>query len=296
MLTPAETIKALNDIIEHPKKGWLAQNRKERLKASLFLTIGKALIRRVLFMLVKLHLFPATIRAKTFFGVQVYAPIWGALPLVEKGFHGGEDLKLAKFIVDTLKPGDVFVDGGANYGYYSLLANALGAKVYAFEPTNKIFNLLAKNAEGKNIIASHVALWNSTGRMRFYDFGEENNVANTLISDPNKIIRRKGYKETSYLVQTVILDDIPSADFIKLDCEGAEYEILSVAQKTLRHKPILAVELLDISRNSGVEDKIINLLTQNGYKGYYITDGFELEPLEEKGEADMVNAIFLPRE
>jgi FkbM family methyltransferase len=248
-------------------------------------------------LLVRLHLAPIAIKAKTFYGETAYAPIWGALPLIEKGFYPGEDLKLTKYIADTLKPGQVFIDGGANYGWYSLLANALGAKVYSFEPTNKVFKLLAKNAEGKNITATHAALWSSVGEMQFNDFGDENNVANTLVDDAKRISRVDEYKNQTktYMVPTATLDSIPKADFIKLDCEGVEYEILSAVKHALDHKPILAVEILDISRKNGMGKKVVDLLAEKGYDGHYITDDFKLAPLSEKGEAAMVNAIFLPR-
>lgn len=294
MSTPAETVKAFNDIFEHPRKGWLTKNRKERLKATPVSTLAKALLRRIIFFLVKLRLFPTVIPAKTLCGT-VYAPIWGALPLIEKGFNGTEieDVKLTKFIVDTLKPGQIFVDGGAYYGWYSILADALGAKVYSFEPTNKIFEILSKNAKGKNITPYRAALWSSRGEMEFHDFGSENNVSNTL--NPARSIPEKSkLRNTIYKVKTISLDDIPRADFIKLDCEGVEYEILSAAKKALEHKPILAVEFLDITRKSGEAEKTVNLLKNKGYRGYYVSDDFKLAPLEEKEEAPMVNAIFLP--
>lgn len=295
LLTPAETVAALNNIIQHPKRGWMAADRKGRLKEAPFSTLGKAFIRRVVFLLAKLHLFPKVIRVKTFWGEKVYASVWSGLALVSPGFHTGEDLKLTKFIVDTLKPGDVFVDGGASYGWYALVANALGAKAYAFEPTNKMYQILAKNAEGRNITAYHAALWSSKGIKNFNDFGDEKYATNTLI--PERIVRVEEYKtnKKSYTVQTLTLDDIPKADFIKLDCEGVEYEILSGAKTALDHKPILAVEILEISRENGMGDKVVNFLAQKGYRGYYITNDFKLAPLAEKGEADMVNAIFLPR-
>ena len=152
--TPAEVREKFNFIIEHPKAGWLAGSRRERLRVAPVSTLAKAFVRRVIFLLVRLHLFPTVIQAKTFLGTA-YAPVWGALPLIETGFNGGEgeDIKLTKFIIDTVKPGDIFIDGGANYGWYSLLANALGAKVLAIEPTKKTFEVLLKNAEGKDITA-----------------------------------------------------------------------------------------------------------------------------------------------
>jgi len=295
IMTPAEVVNKFNYIIGHFKKEWLAETRKERLKVAPFSTLSKAVIRRVWFLLAKLHFVPSVIRVKTFFGDRVYASVWSGLTLVGPGFHTGEDLKLTKFIVDTLKPGDVFVDGGASYGWYALVANALGAKAYAFEPTNKMYQILAKNAEGRNITAYHAALWSSAGQMEFNDFGDERYAGNALYADPERLRWAGKGKKSKYPVRTLTLDDIPRADFIKLDCEEVEYEILTGAKKALEHKPILAVEILDTSRKNGMGDKVVNFLAQKGYKGFYITNDFKLAPLEEKGEAPMINAIFLPK-
>ena len=295
--TPTEVRRKFNFIIEHPKAGWLAGSRRERLRVAPVSTLAKAFVRRAIFLLVRLHLFPTVIRAKTFLGT-VYAPVWGALPLIETGFNGGEgeDTKLTKFIIDTVKPGDIFIDGGANYGWYSLLANALGSKVLAIEPTKKTFEVLSKNAEGKNIAAYQAALWSSVGEMEFHDLGFEKNVSNTLDPTKNMSEEEQKRKTTTYKVRTLGLDDLPVADFIKLDCEGVEYEILSTAKRALESKPILAVELLDVARKSGVAERTVELLKGKGYVGYYIDENFRLAPLKNKGEAPVVNAIFLPAE
>src|SRR3989344_758414 len=102
-MNPTEVIKALDHITEHSKSVWLAENREGRLKAAPLSTIVKEAINRMLHVALKLGLAPSVIRAKTFYGTEVYAPIWSALPLKAKGFYSGEDLKLTKFIADTLK-------------------------------------------------------------------------------------------------------------------------------------------------------------------------------------------------
>ena len=82
--------------------------------------------------------------------------------------------------------------------------------------------------------------------------------------------------------------------FIKLDCEGVEYEIISGSRNILKHKPILAVELLRYSEKSGVRSQIVELLKEYSYKAYYIRDDFHLTPLNQKADIDIINAIFLP--
>jgi FkbM family methyltransferase len=55
---------------------------------------------------------------------------------------------LTCWILEQLAPGDVFIDVGANIGYYSLLASKLVGEfglVVAIEPSPTIFNSLKNN-------------------------------------------------------------------------------------------------------------------------------------------------------
>ncbi len=289
-MTPAEVKQALHAILARSKEVWLAEDREERVKAEPVSTRVKDLINRFLRQLVRWHLFPSIMRAKTFYGTTVYVPMASALPLKAKGFYSGEDLKLTSFIADIIKPGDVFIDGGANYGWYSLFAEALGAEVHSFEPTPKVFKVLEKNSRGKNITPYQAALWRSDGDMTFHDLGDGYDVINTLL-DP----RRFGWKGSinQYGVKTMTLDDLPRADFIKLDCEGAEYEILAGAKKALNHGPVLVVELAASERETGEWGNLVDLLAKKGYKGYFIDHDLRLRPLaEEGGKAPVINGVF----
>ena len=53
--TPTEVRRKFNFIIEHPKAGWLAGSRRERLRAAPVSTLAKAVVRRIIFLLVKLR-------------------------------------------------------------------------------------------------------------------------------------------------------------------------------------------------------------------------------------------------
>jgi predicted RNA methylase len=52
------------------------------------------------------------------------------------------------FVVDTLGPGDIFIDVGANIGYYSILASKLigvNGRVFAVEPIPSTAGVLRFN-------------------------------------------------------------------------------------------------------------------------------------------------------
>ena len=54
MLNPAETVQRFNEIIAHPKRGWLAADREGRLKEAPVTTIIKGLVRHTIFFLAKI--------------------------------------------------------------------------------------------------------------------------------------------------------------------------------------------------------------------------------------------------
>lgn len=76
----------------------------------------------------------------------------------------GFELQERKFLNAFLRPGDIFVDIGANIGLFSLIAARCVGKnghVYAFEPTAKIYQRLIENVNlnhFKNISYFQLAL------------------------------------------------------------------------------------------------------------------------------------------
>ena len=69
----------------------------------------------------------------------------------------------------VVKPGDTFVDVGANAGYYTIIGSRLvgeKGKVYAFEPEPAMFALLEKNVRLNgltNVVLERKALSNKQG-------------------------------------------------------------------------------------------------------------------------------------
>lgn len=129
---------------------------------------------------------------------------------------------------DGIEPKVIF-DVGANIGVISaLLANLYpDAKIFAFEPEEQNFEILLKNTcEYPNITAKNVALGSSTGGRTLYESDDVNNFGgfsfHPMGSDLMKPLP---------VMQSSVEDEINAAggavDLLKLDTEGAEFEILS---------------------------------------------------------------------
>ncbi|MEK7263732.1 MAG: FkbM family methyltransferase [Bacteroidota bacterium] len=161
----------------------------------------------------------------------------GKLFLVHTRYEQAE----TDLIKSILKPGNTFVDVGANIGYYSLLASqCVGekGKVYSFEPAPNNFSLLQKNIAAnklQNIIATQKAIAEKQGILRL--FMDEHLSGGHQIFD-------SGLKSHSVDVETISLDEffLPKnvkIDLLKIDIEGAEMFALEGVKKTIASNPTM---------------------------------------------------------
>lgn len=131
----------------------------------------------------------------------------------------------------NIQPGEIFFDVGATFGSWTLPALAVGAKVWAFEPHPLFLPLLEDN-----IVVNGFGFWNTVPKMvwskshsweKFYPYAMSAKKNSGLRSD-----------KAVFLVETITLDDITiqssPVNWIKIDVEGAEVEVLKGAQETLK--------------------------------------------------------------
>lgn len=135
----------------------------------------------------------------------------------------------------TLTKNMTVVDVGANQGFYSLYAASKGATVYAFEPCKENFNVLKWNVD-KNGLRDQVEIFNTAvagkeGRVAlFVGLDSAGGILSGTVSICNADRGGKGVQTRS--VESVTLGSllhnlhIQRCDFLKMDCEGGEYEIL----------------------------------------------------------------------
>ena len=137
------------------------------------------------------------------------------------------------------------VDIGANIGYYTILSAKLVGKsgtVYAFEPEDRNFEDLMENIEFnelKNVIAVQKAISNSDGIATLYTSKYE--------SGEHSLVKGRVKDGLGTVdVETVRLDDVVKGDidFLKMDVEGNEPNVLKGAERTLKGPNIkLVVEV-----------------------------------------------------
>lgn len=167
----------------------------------------------------------------------VGAGMTGATGNIYCGLHEFEDMG---FVLHALRPGDCFVDVGANVGAYSVLAaGACGASVVACEPVPAAYGHLTDNLRlndlGSRVVARNVAVGASVGTVRFTD----------SLDTVNHVLSEVESRETGGVTVPVdTLDNLLqglSPKVMKIDVEGYEAEVIKGGRRTFHDPGLLAV-------------------------------------------------------
>jgi len=155
-----------------------------------------------------------------------------------------------KFYIDYLRDGMTVFDVGANVGEITLLLSrfvGLNGAVHAFEASSSVFDRLRQICElaGRtNITLNHAAVADTAGMLRLHVYGREYSGWNTLAARP--------LADYGIDVKPVGIEDVPSVtideycrereighiDLLKIDVEGAEYQVLLGARRMLEQRNI----------------------------------------------------------
>ena len=128
--------------------------------------------------------------------------------------------------------GAVVIDGGAYDGATGAIFTEMGYKVYGFEMDKVNFSYAKKVAAKKNFVIENLGLGAYKHEVSYTPAGSATRI-NSNGSELAQITTVDAY---------VRENNLPSVDFIKLDTEGAELEILKGAKTSIaRFKPILAI-------------------------------------------------------
>jgi FkbM family methyltransferase len=186
--------------------------------------------------------------------------------------YGLYEPEVTNFLIHTLKPGDTFIDIGANLGYFTVLASSLvgqNGRVISFEPLRTTFEYCKSNIELnqlKNADLYKYALWdkNQIKEFNFSDFdGGDSHAVSTENVYNNTSIKEK--------VECIKMDQLNlRPNTIKMDIEGSEPFALSGMYKTLeefRPTIVLEVNRFCLKNYFGLDSEDIwNILSGLNYK------------------------------
>jgi FkbM family methyltransferase len=186
--------------------------------------------------------------------------------------------QVSRVLVERLRPGMVFFDVGAQYGFHALVAAELvgpGGTVVAFEPSRASFRLLSTNVAATNgVIVENLAVGSTTGNVVFHDFGLRNSALNTVHPTARVPLReRRRLRADAYSVASTTLDEYVERtglvpDVVKIDVEGAELAVLKGMTEVLRRgAPLLSIETGDYPEMDSPETAAsIDYLERLGYE------------------------------
>lgn len=158
------------------------------------------------------------------------------------------------------------IDIGAHKGFFVLYARVLNSLVpiYAYEPEEVNFSELKKHLlmnRVENVFAKNVAVAGKEGEVSLNISADSHNHSLVEISD---IV---GEKKVQAVTLAKILEKMERCDLVKMDCEGAEFQILETAPKSVFEK--VAVFFLEYHEFS--ED-----MKAAGLKALFIKNGFKV--------------------
>lgn len=153
--------------------------------------------------------------------------------------------------LQSMRPGDVLWDVGANVGVYTVLAAQLGLSVYAFEPEAENFALLNRNiALNKSdavayplALADHPAL--DTLRLSRVAPGAALHCFGTNIDFRGQEFKPAFQQGSMAVTLDQLLEWLPAPNALKVDVDGLEARIVRGGRDVLAH-PSLRTVLLEL--------------------------------------------------
>ena len=154
-------------------------------------------------------------------------------------------------------------DLGAHIGTFTLTAIkkiTKNSKILTVEASSENYKLLIENTKNyENIINLNNFLGNENETYKFIKGSENNSGGGSLVKSTDK-------KNITYSIDTLV-NKFFKPDYIKIDVEGLEGQIIENSNFIKKHMPILYVEINDraLIKNGSSSKELLQLLKNYGY-------------------------------
>ncbi len=160
-----------------------------------------------------------------------------------------------------VEPGDV-VDIGANIGFFSFFSITKGAaQVHSFEPDPKLSNFIQTNFGDLPIHVHNLAVWSEKKDLKL-------NIHESSVL--NSVSVSFDHTDESVFCQGVVLEEWAKEnevkiDFLKIDCEGGEWEIFpNMSSEFLKSIPKIVLEY-----HIHPPDQLLLIFSENGFQTHH---------------------------
>jgi FkbM family methyltransferase len=201
-------------------------------------------------------------------------------------YFGVWEPHLTRFIQDRLLPGDVFVDVGANIGYYTLWASKLTGstgRVVAIEASARIYHTLLEHLalnHADNVRPVHCAVSDVEGVLPVFTGPGYNSGRTTTVPKEDQPTS-EGEVRAAPLPSLLSADEMARARIVKVDVEGAEWAVaqgmrplLSACREDLEIVIEVSPDRLAEQGHSVAE--IFELFLNHGFRAYRIENDYEM--------------------
>lgn len=205
-------------------------------------------------------------------------------------YFGRWEPNLSRWIERSLKPGDTFVDVGANIGYFTLLASRCvgeSGRVVAIEPAPEHLRALESNLRLNsvgNVRIVEAAVSDRRSTATLFSGPECHSGLSTIIADEAS---RQGLEAecevpTVTLSDTLDPDELESARIVKIDVEGSEWPVVNGMDRLLssgRRDLEVMVEVAPerMTQYGKSPDDMIRLFSENGFNSYRVENDYTPE-------------------
>jgi FkbM family methyltransferase len=169
--------------------------------------------------------------------------------------------EIYRFQSTTSKP--LIIDCGSNIGLSVLYFKQIypEARILAFEPDSNNYDILKRNAEANkltNIELNNTAVWTKEGEISFEaNESEASHISESTSGQKVKAIRLKD-----------LLSSYKEIDFLKIDIEGAEWEVIRDCEENLKPVKNLFLEYHGKVEETDRLNELLAIISNNGFKVY----------------------------
>lgn len=219
---------------------------------------------------------PSNVKRTTIFGSEIAIPLPVSTDIYLAGAktHDSE-IRLARFLIRYLKSDQQYLDIGAHIGFFSMLAAELSGKngkIISVEPSATIYEYLKTNVSPYSHAKPVQALISEqSGPTSFFEFDTLYSEYNTLLPDQynnSDWYASRAPQKTSreaYTIEDLCKKFEISPDIIKIDVEGAEYQVVSTLKDTSLC-PVIIMEYILQDDKDMTHDLALDHLKSIGYK------------------------------
>ena len=170
----------------------------------------------------------------------------------------------------SVAPADVVIDVGANFGSFTVLAAKMvgdSGHVISFEPDPLVYDRLVRNValnKLSNVTCRNEAVSGSDGTVELY-VQSKSALSSNFKPAGERPLKSESKIEVTAVALKKVISSIECVSLLKVDCEGAEYDILGSLQKSdVANVMQISMETHKIEGRE--EREIVPMLADLGFK------------------------------